>query len=51
MSGCLEVKRSCRGVGALGRLVSVFASKLCQRLAIGVDRGSGLERFCVSESK
>jgi len=51
MSSCLEVNRSCRGVGPLGRSVTMFASKFCQGLAIGVDRGSCLESFRVSESE
>ncbi len=48
MSGCLEAGRSCSGVGPLGRLVSVFASKPFQRQTMRVDRGSGLESVRVS---
>jgi hypothetical protein len=29
MSGCLEVRKSCRGVGPLGRLTVVLTSKPC----------------------
>ena len=43
--------RSCRGVGPLGRLLNEStASKTCQRLAMRVDRGSGLESVSVIES-
>ena len=51
MFGCLEVVRSCSGVGPLGRLVKDFPSKACQRFAMRVDRGSGLESVSVSESR
>ena len=50
MSDCLEAMRSCSGVGLLGRLLNESANKACQRLAIWVDRGSGLESVSVSES-
>jgi len=43
MFGCLEALRYCSGVGPLGRSFIEFASKPCQRFAIRVDRGSGLE--------
>ena len=51
MFGYLEAKRSSRGVGPLGRLFIEFASKPCQRLAIRVDRGLGLESVSESESR
>lgn len=51
ISGWLEAMRSCSGVGPLGRLLNESASKTCQRLAIRVDRGSGLESVSVSESR
>ena len=51
MFGCLETNRSCSGVSPLGSFVIMFVSKPCQRLAMRVDRGSGLESNSVSESK
>jgi hypothetical protein len=51
MSGCVEARRSCRGLGPLARWVIVCASKSCSRLATRVDRGSGLESMRVSERK
>jgi len=50
MYGCLEARRSYINVGPLGGLLIELASKPCQRLAIEVYRGSGLESVSVSES-
>jgi hypothetical protein len=51
VSCCLDARRSCSGVGPLGRLFIGFPSNPCQRLAIRVDRGSGLESVSVGESR
>ena len=49
MFGCLDISRSCSGVGPLRKLVLVFTNKPCHRLAIGLGRWSGLESVSVSE--
>ena len=42
ISSCLEAVRRCSGVGPMGRLARVFTSTPRHRLAVRVDRGSGL---------
>jgi hypothetical protein len=47
ISGCLEAKKSCSGVGLGSRIAREFDSTSCQRLVTTVDRGSGLNSVSV----
>jgi hypothetical protein len=47
MTGCLGARRSCSGEVPGSRIARVFSSRPCQRLAMKVARGYGLDSVSV----